>query len=222
MEAFKHFMIRESHWPPEVYAEIIPASGDVGIRVLMERCLRILDKKGMPADWATSVAITIFAGIGDIMMYGMHRGVKLLKDVMKIVEKVLVKRFILFVTTDDMQFGFMPGKDTIDLVIVVRRIQEQYLARQKKLYMCIVGLEKALDRVPRKVLEWAMRYKLIPEAFVRAVVSLYEGVRTKVKVGTHPSEEFDGNVGVHQGIALLPLLFAIVIDVVMNDKKVST
>ena len=68
-------------------------------------------------------------------------------------------------------------------------------------------------------MEWAMRKKCIPEALVRAVMSLYEGAMTKVKVGTHLSEEFEINAGVHQGSILSPLLFAIVIDVVINEIK---
>ena len=36
-------------------------------------------------------------------------------------------------------------------------------------------MEKAFDRVPRKVLEWALRKKGIPEVLVRSVMSLYEG-----------------------------------------------
>ena len=43
---------------------MILASEDVGIRVLMELCHRIVDGKGMPDDWATSVAIHIFKGKG--------------------------------------------------------------------------------------------------------------------------------------------------------------
>ena len=39
---------------------MILASGDVEIRVLKELCQRILDEKGMPDDWVTSVAMSIF------------------------------------------------------------------------------------------------------------------------------------------------------------------
>ena len=56
----------------------------------------------------------------------------------------------------------------------------------------------------------------IPEALVRAVMSLYRGARTKVKVVT---EEFELNVGVHHGSLLSPLLFAIVVHVVTNVIK---
>ena len=85
--------------------------------------------------------------------------------------------------------------------------------------MSFVDQEKAFDRIPRKVVEWAMRKKGIPEALVTAVMSLYKGARTKVKVGTPFSEEFEVNVGVHQESVLSPLLFAIVVDVVTNEIK---
>ena len=72
-----------------------------------------------------------------------------------------------------MQFGYMPGKCTIDAVFVLWKIQEEYLAKQKKLYMSLLDLEKAFDRVPRKVVEWAKRKKGILEALVAAVMSLF-------------------------------------------------
>ena len=36
-----------------------------------------------------------------------------------------------------------------------------------------MDLEKALDRVPRKVLEWSLWKKGIPEVLARSVMSLY-------------------------------------------------
>ena len=85
--------------------------------------------------------------------------------------------------------------------------------------MCFVDIEKAFDRVPRKVMEWAMRKKGLSEAIVWAVMNLYDGAKTRVMVGSAYSEEFEVKVGVHQGSVLLPLLFAIVVDVITENAR---
>ena len=72
---------------------------------------------------------------------------------------------------------------------------------------------KAFDRLPRKVLACAMRREGIQEVFVRSVMSLYEGAKTRVIVDSELSEEFKFNVGMQQGSALSPFIFAIVVGV---------
>ena len=133
----------------------------------------------MPEKWKTSVVVLIFKGKGDVMDCGAYRGVKLLEHAMKIVERVLEKRIRELVKVDDMQFGFMPGKGTTDALFILRRMQEEFREREKKLYMCFVDLEKAFHRVPRKVMKWASRKKRLPEVLVKAVMSLYEGSRQR-------------------------------------------
>ena len=66
--------------------------------------------------------------------------------------------------------------------------------------MCFVDPEKAFDRVPRKVMEWAMRKKGIPQVLVRSVMSLYEGAKTRVRVDFEMSEEFEVKVGCTKGL----------------------
>ena len=74
----------------------------------------------------------------------------------------------------------------------------------------IVGLGKAFDRVPRKVLKWALRKK---------VMSLHEGAQTRVRVGCELSEEFEAKVGMHQGSVLSPFPFAVMVDVVTEASR---
>ena len=62
-----------------------------------------------------------------------------------------------------MQFGFMPGRGTTDPLLVVRRMQEEYRDKKKKSYTYFVDNEEAFDRIPRKVMEWVMRKKGLPE-----------------------------------------------------------
>ena len=51
-----------------------------------------------------------------------------------------------------MQFGFMPGWGTTNAIFILRQLQEKYLAKNRKLYFAFVDLEKAFDRVLRKVI----------------------------------------------------------------------
>ena len=71
------------------------------------------------------------------MSCGSHRGVKLLEHAIKIVERVLERRIQTLVKLNEMQFGSMPGKGTVDAIFIVRRMQEKY---QKRTRSCICAL----------------------------------------------------------------------------------
>ena len=55
--------------------------------------------------------------------------------------------------------------------------------------MRFVDIEKAFDRVPRKVKECAIRKKGLPKLIITAVMSLYHVAKTKVRVGSELFEE---------------------------------
>ncbi|KAK3556466.1 hypothetical protein QTP70_008251 [Hemibagrus guttatus] len=73
-------------------------------------------------------------------------------------------------------------------------------------------LEKAYDRVPREELWYCMRKSGVAEKYVRVVQDMYERSRTVVRCAVGQTEEFNVEVGLHQGSALSPFLFAIVMD----------
>ena len=74
-----------------------------------------------------------------------------------------------------------------------------------------MDLEKAFDRVPREVISWAMRKLGVEEWLVSAVMSMYSGAKTVVRTVCGNSKSFEVKVGMHQGSALSPLLFVIIV-----------
>ena len=107
---------------------------------------------------------------------------------------------------DDMQFGFVPGKGTVDAIFMARQLQEKFLEKRKDLFFAFVDLEKAFDRVPREVVRWALRQLGVEEWLVQTVMTMYQRVRT-VEEKQGYSTEFEVKVGVYQGSVLIPLLF---------------
>ena len=192
--------------PSEVSSEMISASEEAGVSVKVELCQRVSDGKGMPNEWKTSVLVPILKGKGDVRSCNAYRGVKLLDHAMTIVERVL-ERIRELGNIDSMHFGFLSERRTTDALFVVRRMQEEYRDKKKKLYMCFGILRSHFDRVPGKMMEWAMRKKDLPEVTERAVMSLYHGEKTKVRVGSELSEEFLVQVGVHPRICVVASAF---------------
>ncbi|KAK3551683.1 hypothetical protein QTP70_022116, partial [Hemibagrus guttatus] len=81
------------------------------------------------------------------------------------------------------------------------------------------NLEKAYDRVPREELWYCMRKSGVAEKYVRVVQDMYERSRTVVRCAVGQSEEFKVEVGLHQGSALSPFLFAIVMDQLSEEVR---
>ena len=67
------------------------------------------------------------------------------------------------ISIDDSQFGFVPGRGTTEAIFPVRQLQEKYRGVNRKLFMAFVDLENAFDRVPQKLIWWAMRKLSIDE-----------------------------------------------------------
>ena len=82
---------------------------------------------------ANKCAGTNFQVNGDVKNCYFYRGVKLLERAMKIVKRGKERRIRESVNIDSMQFGFMPGRRTTDALFVVRRMQEEYRDKKKKL-----------------------------------------------------------------------------------------
>jgi len=136
----------------------------------------------------------------------------LLECAMKVVERIFEHRIRKQIEVHDMQFGFMNGKGTTDAIFTVRHVQENFRVKRKKLYFGFVDLEKAFERVLREVIRWAMCKLAVEEWLVSVVMPMYTGAKTVVRTVYGNSSGVAVKEGMHQGSALSPLLFVIVME----------
>src|SRR5437867_92495 len=136
----------------------------------------------VPVDWRRSWMVNVYKGKGNALECSSYRGIKLLEHVLKVLERVIETRIRKIVKTDEMQFGFNPGKGTTDAIYIVCQVREKFLGKQKELWITFVDLEKAFDRVPRDVLWWALRRVGVEEWIVNVIKSMYEGGTTSVRM----------------------------------------
>ncbi|KAK3557973.1 hypothetical protein QTP86_005610 [Hemibagrus guttatus] len=180
---------------------------------------RVLESERMPEEWRRSVLVPIFKNLGDVQSCSNYRGIKLMSHTMKLWERVVEARLRKVVEICEQQYGFMPRKSTTDAIFAVRILMEKYRDGQRELHCVFVDLEKAYDRVPREELWYCMRKSGVAEKYVRVVQDMYERSRTVVRCAVGQTEEFKVEVGLHQGSALSPFLFAIVMDQLSEEVR---
>ncbi|KAK3553254.1 hypothetical protein QTP86_032789, partial [Hemibagrus guttatus] len=95
----------------------------------------------------------------------------------------------------------------------------QYRDGQRELHCVFVDLEKAYDSVSREELWYCMRKSGVAEKYVRVVQDMYERSRTVVRCAIGQTVEFKVEVGLHQGSALSPFLFAMVMDQLSEEVR---
>lgn len=207
--------------PSEVVIEMINASGPTMLSMLTKLMNSVIFQRKIPDDWNLSYIINCYKGKGDSLERGNYRGLKMLDQVLKLLERILEPIIRSQVKIDSMQFGFMPGKGAIDAIFILRQLQEKYISKKKDMFFIFVDLEKAFDRIPRKIIWWSMRKLGVEEWLVQVVRSMYENAKSKVHIGSKLSNEFEVKVGVHQGSVLSPLLFAIVMEAISREFRLS-
>ena len=115
-----------------------------------------------------------------------------------------------------MQYGFVPGRGTVDAVFVLRRLGEKFRAKNK--FFTFLDLENSFHRELKEFVHFTLSQMGAPESLANGVMSLYEGCKTAVSVDGKLSSSFSVEVAVHQGSALSPLLF-VMVNYVLTDVR---
>jgi hypothetical protein len=83
--------------------------------------------------------------------------------------------------------------------------------------MIFIDLEKAYDKLARNVIWWALQKHKVSSKYIILIKDMYDNIVTSVRTSDRDTNDFTINIGLHQGSALSPYLFALVMDEVTKD-----
>ncbi|KAM1283242.1 hypothetical protein ACFX2J_026125 [Malus domestica] len=137
--ALKKMKHRKAIGPDDIPIEVWKVLGETGITWLTDLFNMILKTKKMPNEWRTSTLVPIYKNKGDVQNCMNYRGIKLMSHTMKLWERVIEHRLRQETRVSDNQFGFMPGRSTMEAIYLLRRLMERYRDGKKDLQETFFG-----------------------------------------------------------------------------------
>ena len=179
--------------------------------------MNIVMQDGMPRNWKIRRLVPIHKGKGSIMERNNYRGITLMSHTMKLAERLIKERLRDITEIANNQYGFRPGKSTTEPIFILRMMQEKYREKGQDLHLVFVDLDKAYDRVPMELIWWSLRNKNVPEGYIKVIQDMYKDSLTQIQTRYGCTDYFRIDVDLHQGSALSPLRFIIIMDVLASE-----
>lgn len=118
------------------------------------------------------------------------------------------------------QAGFRAGYSTVDNIYILQSITHSVLSKKGKLYDFFVDFKKGVWVYNRSNLWPVLQHKGGSPKMLGCIRSIYDCLKSRVKLDISYSEMFECNIGVRQGCVLSPYLFSIFMNE-LADKIVS-
>ncbi|GJV97159.1 retrovirus-related pol polyprotein LINE-1 [Tanacetum coccineum] len=113
----------------------------------------------------------------------------------------------------------MPGRSTTEAIHLLRSLMEKYIERQRDLHMVFLDMKKAYDSVSRQLVWKTLIDKGTPRRYLKVIQDMYEGVKTRVRTTVGNIDFFPMEVGLHQGSAISPYPFTLILDEISRGIK---
>ena len=165
-----------------------------------------------PETWSAGEIIPLHKK-GDKNNVDNYRGITLLSTLGKLFSRILNNRLTAWAETYSVyieaQAGFREHMCTTDNIFVMHGLITHSLNNNRKLFCSFIDFSKAFDFVVRDVLWFKLLQFGVRGKMLDIIVSMYENVKSQVKINNRLSESFSCMTGVRQGECLSPFLFAI-------------
>ncbi|KAJ0928252.1 putative RNA-directed DNA polymerase [Helianthus annuus] len=93
-----------------------------------------------------------------------------------------------------------------------KKIDEKVSGEKTRSHMVFIDLEKAYDSVPHRLIWDTLEVRVVPRKYIDIIRDMCVRTKTCVRAPVGDTDFFHVEVGLHQGSALSPFLFTIVLD----------
>jgi hypothetical protein len=89
--------------------------------------------------------------------------------------------------------------------------------QKKDPHIIFIELEKAYNKVARNIIWWVLQKYKVSIKYITLIKNMYDNVMASVQRSDRDTNDFPINIRLHQGSALSPYLFALMMDEVTKD-----
>eukprot|EP00752_Nemacystus_decipiens_P003356 g3103.t1 len=193
--------------PDLLAAELLKVDGD-DEPIVRERLraifVEVWNGGEMPQEWKDATIKVLLYKKGDRSNCNNFRGISLLSHVDKVLAKTITNRLTAFCEANHIlpeeQCGFRPGRSTVCMLFVVRRLQK--LGRRRRIPF--IDLQKAYDSVDRELLWKVLARAGIPAEMIAVIHKFHVGMRARVRMDDGElSDWFPVTQGLRQGCSMM-------------------
>jgi hypothetical protein len=203
--------------PDGIPIEVWRSLRDVAIVWLTKLFNLIFRSNKMPDEWRQSILVQIFKNTGDVQSCTNYRGIKLMSHTMKLWERIIEHHLRGVTNVTENQFGFMPGRSTMEAIFLIRQLMEKCREQKKDMHIVFINLKKVYDKMPRNIMWLALQKHKVSTKYITLIKDMYDNAATSVWTSNGDTNDFPINIGLHQGSALSSYLFAFVMDEITRD-----
>lgn len=159
-----------------IIGEIFTAS-PIFFAPLLKKLFNYIFNHGIYPDFWTECLVIPVPKSGDLSDPNNYRPIVLVSVLSKLFTSILTERLLSWSEDEDKlidnQFGFRPGRSTVDAIFIIQGIISNILQNKFKLYSAFVDFRKAFDKLNRRILIYKLLRNGLSTKSVAMVVYLF-------------------------------------------------
>ena len=182
---------------------------------------RMWTEGSFPQDWKTSIILPILKTGKDQSNPKNYRPISLTSNICKLIERMVNNRLIWFLEKTQKlsphQFGFRPGRSTIDPIAALTTDILNGYKTKKTTTAVFFDFEKAFDTISRNTIVSNLKEMGVDGNILKFIHNYLKGRSIKVKIGNSLSDKHMTTAGVPQGGVLSATLFLVAINTILDS-----